>query len=40
MREALATEEYRKAHERRKAYMRDTSVGIHSAEVERQVQLV
>jgi spore cortex formation protein SpoVR/YcgB (stage V sporulation) len=40
MREALATEEYREAHERRKAYMRDTSVGIHSAEVERQVQLV
>src|ERR1700749_2423778 len=31
MREALATEGYRKAHELRKAYMRDTSAGIHSA---------
>ena len=40
MREALATEEYRKAHELRKAYMRDTSAGIHSAVLERRVQLV
>jgi EthD domain len=40
MREALATEEYKKAHESRKAYMRDTSVGIHSAVLDRRVQLV
>ncbi|GAA3369370.1 hypothetical protein GCM10017744_088780 [Streptomyces antimycoticus] len=40
MREALATEAYRKAHDLRQAYMRDTSVGIHSAVLERQVQLV
>jgi hypothetical protein len=40
MREALATEEYRKAHELRKAYMRDTSVGIHPAVLDRTVQLV
>ena len=40
MRDALATEEYRKAHELRQGYMRETSVGIHSAVVERQVQLV
>jgi EthD domain-containing protein len=40
MREALATEEYRKAHDLRKAYMRDTSVGIHSAVLDRQVHLV
>ena len=40
MREALATEEYRRAHELRKAYMRDTSLGIHSAVLDRQVRLV
>jgi uncharacterized protein (TIGR02118 family) len=40
MREALATPEYRKAHEMRKAYLRDTSAGIHSAVLERQVRLV
>jgi hypothetical protein len=40
MRAALATEEYQKAHELRKAYMRDTSVGIHSAVLDRTVQLV
>lgn len=40
MREALATPEYRRAHELRKAYLRDTSVGIHSAVLEQQVQLV
>ena len=40
MREALATEEYRKAHDLRKPYMRDTSIGIHSAVLEQQVQLV
>ncbi|WP_405927244.1 EthD domain-containing protein [Streptomyces sp. NBC_00035] len=40
MHEALATEEYQKAHELRTAYMRDTSVGIHSAVLDRRVQLV
>jgi hypothetical protein len=40
MRAALATEEYQKAHELRKAYMRDTSVGIHAAVLDRRVQLV
>jgi Domain of unknown function (DUF1330) len=40
MREALATEGYQKAHELRKAYMRDTSAGIHSAVLDRRVQLV
>ncbi|MEB8338235.1 EthD domain-containing protein [Streptomyces endophyticus] len=40
MREALATDAYRKAHELRKAWMRDTSVGIHSAVLERRVQMV
>jgi uncharacterized protein (DUF1330 family) len=40
MREALATAAYRKAHELRQAYMRATSAGIHSAVMERQVQLV
>ncbi|MFC8823752.1 hypothetical protein ACFT9I_00125 [Streptomyces sp. NPDC057137] len=40
MREALATEAYQKAHELRTAYMRETSVGIHSAVLDRRVQLV
>jgi len=40
MREALATEEYQKAHDLRKAYMRETSVGIHSAVLDRRVQMV
>ncbi|MFD5080565.1 EthD domain-containing protein [Streptomyces sp. NPDC058371] len=40
MREALATDEYRKAHELRTAYMRETSAGIHSAVLDRRVQLV
>lgn len=40
MREALATPEYRAAHELRAAFMRDTSVGIHSALLERSIQLV
>ena len=40
MREALATPEYRVAHELRAAFVRDTSVGIHSALVQRGVQLV
>ncbi|WP_413810681.1 EthD domain-containing protein [Streptomyces sp. OE57] len=40
MREALATEEYRKAHELRQKYMRDTSAGIRSTLVQREVRLV
>ncbi|HEY4456227.1 MAG TPA: hypothetical protein VGN81_18080 [Pseudonocardiaceae bacterium] len=40
MREVLATPEYRVAHELRTAFMRDTSIGIHSALLERSVQLV
>jgi hypothetical protein len=40
MREALDTDAYRQAHELRKKYMRDTSLGIHSALVDRRVQLV
>jgi len=40
MREALATPEYHRAHELRKAYMRDRSAGIHSAVLEREVRLV
>ncbi|GAA4201748.1 EthD domain-containing protein [Actinocatenispora rupis] len=39
MREALATDEYQRAHELRKAYLRDTSIGIHSAVLDRQVKL-
>ncbi|SDO65311.1 EthD family reductase [Actinacidiphila guanduensis] len=40
MREALATPEYRKAHAMREAYMRETSRGIHSASLAREVRLV
>src|SRR4051794_2830150 len=40
MQKALQADSYRKAHERRKAFMRDTSAGIHSAVVERTVKLV
>lgn len=40
MREALATPEYRRAHELRKAYLRETSAGIHPAVLDRRVQLV
>lgn len=40
MQQALATPEYRKAHELREAYMRETSVGIHSASLAREVRLV
>jgi hypothetical protein len=38
MREALASQEYRKAHLAREAYMRETSVGIHSGRVEKLVR--
>ncbi|GHJ35255.1 EthD domain-containing protein [Streptomyces sp. TS71-3] len=40
MRDALDTDVYRKASGMRKAYMRDTSVGVHSAVLERQVEFV
>jgi hypothetical protein len=40
MQEALATEEYRKAHAMRQAYLRETSVGIHSAVLDATVTLV
>lgn len=40
MREMLATKEYERVHELRKAFMRDTSLGIHSALLDQQVQLV
>lgn len=39
MREALRSESYREAHDLRKAYLRETPVGIHSAVVEREVRL-
>jgi hypothetical protein len=40
MQKALQAESYRKAHELRKTYMREASVGIHSAIVERTVKMV
>jgi hypothetical protein len=40
MREALATDAYAKAHALRQAYMRETSVGIHSAVLDKTVTLV
>ena len=40
MREALDTDGYRKAHAMREAYMRESSVGIHSAVLEKTVTLV
>ena len=40
MREALQADSYHKAHQLREAYMRETSVGIHSAVVNRVVKLV
>jgi hypothetical protein len=40
MREALATDAYKHAHELREAYMLDTSIGIHSAVVDRTLTLV
>jgi hypothetical protein len=40
MHAALATPEFHRARELREAYLRDTSVGIHSALLEKQVQLV
>lgn len=40
MKEALAADSYKKAHAMRQAYMRETSVGIHSAVVDKTVTLV
>ncbi|GAA5190066.1 hypothetical protein GCM10023322_44280 [Rugosimonospora acidiphila] len=40
MREALRTEGYRRAHELRQRYLRETSTGIHSAVVDEVVTLV
>ncbi|WP_328830105.1 EthD family reductase [Streptomyces sp. NBC_00252] len=40
MAEALSTEAYKKAHELRERYMRETSVGIHSARVDDTVTFV
>ncbi|GIH14529.1 hypothetical protein Raf01_27010 [Rugosimonospora africana] len=40
MRKALQTDGYRRAHEMRTRYMRETSVGIHSAVVDEVVTLV
>lgn len=40
MHEALKSESYQEAHELRAAYLRETSVGIHSAVVEETNQLV
>jgi hypothetical protein len=40
MQEALATDDYKQAHAMRQAYMRETSVGIHSAVVDATVTLV
>lgn len=37
MREALETDSYRHAHQMRQAYLRETSTGIHSAVVDREV---
>ncbi|NEA32108.1 EthD domain-containing protein [Streptomyces sp. SID13031] len=40
MTEALQADSYQRAHELRQAYMRETSVGIHSAVVEETNRLV
>lgn len=40
MAEALSTDAYKKAHELRERYMRETSVGIHSARVDDTVTFV
>lgn len=40
MRNALQAESYQRAHELRKAYMRETSVGIHSAVLDQELRLV
>jgi hypothetical protein len=40
MREALQADSYKKAHKMRGEYMRETSVGIHSAVVDKTLKLV
>lgn len=40
MREALQADSYKRAHKARERYMRETSVGIHSAVVDKTVTLV
>ncbi|AYG77924.1 hypothetical protein DWB77_00031 [Streptomyces hundungensis] len=40
MAEALSTDAYKKAHELRQQYMRETSVGIHSTRVDETVTFV
>jgi hypothetical protein len=40
MRDALRSESYQRAHELRKAYLRETSVGIHPAVLDRELRLV
>jgi hypothetical protein len=40
MKKALLTESYKKAHKLREAFMQETSVGIHSAVVDKIVKLV
>ncbi|MGK5740041.1 EthD domain-containing protein [Micromonospora sp. URMC 103] len=40
MQDALRSESYKNAHELRKAYLRETSVGIHSAVLDQELRLV
>jgi len=40
MRKALQDDSYKKAHTMREAYLRETSVGIHSAVVDKTVKFV
>jgi hypothetical protein len=40
MQNALRAESYKRAHELRKAYLRETSVGIHSAVLDQELRLV
>jgi hypothetical protein len=40
MRKALQADSYKKAHKMREEYMRETSVGIHSAIVDKTVKMV
>ena len=40
MRTILRTDSYKKAHEMRQQYMRETSIGIHSAVVDEIVKMV
>jgi hypothetical protein len=40
MQKALQADSYKEAHSMREAYMRETSMGIHSAVIDKIVQLV